>query len=107
MNRREAIALAQKIRDIREHKFRNQKISFQTLLRLSEMDAFKRQCVMERLVEEGYARSVSDIERMLRSRDVCRFVTPSYTPTESVGMSDDRLDAGIQNVSINRLLCDF
>ena len=59
---------------------------------------------MERLVSEGYADSIEDIERMLNSRDVCRYVLPSYSPTESAGMSDDKTYFGVHNLSINKEL---
>jgi hypothetical protein len=59
------------------------------------MPSYKREPIMERLVKEGYARNVNEIKRMLRSKELAAF-NNSGIPTESTGMSDDKLDSGIQ-----------
>lgn len=101
MDRQEAIALAQKIKEIRRKKFHDKKISLATLLRLREMNSYERESVMDKLVKDGYADSVDEIKRMLDDKRLC--LGNGYdSPTESTGMSDDVLDAGIQYIGINK-----
>lgn len=101
MDRQEAIALAQKIKEIRRKKFHDKKISLTTLLRLREMNSYERESVMDKLVKDGYADSVDEIKRMLDDKRLC--LGNGYdSPTESTGMSDDVLDAGIQYIGINK-----
>lgn len=100
MNRKEAIALAQKIKEIRKKKLNKKNISFATLLRLREMGYYERERVMEKLVNDGYADNTDEIKRMLNDRRLC-LDTGYAMPTESTGMSDNVLDAGIQYIGIN------
>ena len=107
MNRKQAIELTQKIRDIRANRIQRDdgELSFHTLLRLSEMDYPKRRDIMERLVREGYAPSVGAIERMLNVKEVTRNMqVGSYCP--SAGMSDDILDQGPQYIGMSHELLD-
>lgn len=104
MNRQQAIELARKIDDIRKRKRLGGKkeLSYTTLLRLAEMDKWQRDLVIERLVREGYAKSVEDIKRLLMSKRVSLSVGEGGNAVESAGMSDDILDAGIQYLGINQ-----
>lgn len=104
MNRQQAIELARKIDDIRKRKRLGGKkeLSYTTLLRLAEMDKWQRDLVIERLVREGYAKSVEEIKHLLMSKRVSLSVTEGGNAVESAGMSDDILDAGIQYLGINQ-----
>ena len=104
MNRQQAIELARKIKDIRKKRLfgGSKELSLQTLLKLREMGWPRRQMLMERLVKEGYADSIEAIERMLKGKKVCLSVGTSGSATESKGMSDDILDAGVQYLDINK-----
>ena len=100
-NRQEAIDLANKIKEIRKDKFKNKEINIPVLLRLKEMPYYQRQAAMQRLVSEGYAENVGEIEKMLRKKEVVRSVTPSAAPVDDKGMSDNRKDNSIQYIHIN------
>ena len=104
MNRQQAIELANKIKEIRKKKNLGDgdELSYAILLRLKDMGWGRRQMAMKRLVMEGYADSVETIERMLKSKKVSMNVDVGDSPTESTGMSDDVLDAGIQYLGINQ-----
>lgn len=100
-NRQQAIDLANKIKELRKERFKNKEINIPVLLRLQDLPPYERENAMERLVQEGYAGNVKEIERMLKSKEVVLSPTGGSVPTESVGMSDDKLDAGIQYLHIN------
>lgn len=102
-NKQQAIDLANKIKEIRKDKFKNKEINIPVLLRLKEMPYYQRQVAMQRLVSEGYANDVGEIEKMLRKKEVVRSVTPSAAPADDKGMSDDIKDNGIQYLHINNV----